>query len=741
MDRAARARQAEETVAQQSAGSDVRVLQRVAGDEQGWKWEVLIIKPGLGANGQFFPESTLRQAAGVFEGARVFCLDDEQHSSKRDKSAKQIIGYIDQARYVDGQGLVGRLNLLPTGDWLRQALMASHADRPDLFGLSIDAPGSARRTTIQQGGKPLAVQEFTSIHQPATVDVVWNPGTKGGFQRALNAVATSHQPEEERMDKKHIIQILQANRPDLLKGVDLEAVSDAQLSALLQQATAKQAEAPKQEPEPDKAADEKQAAIKQADDARARQVDLRLWQWDVRQALDESKLPEACLKDLRARYMDTPGKIETVQQAIKAEREKIDAISQAGKVNGLGFTRDVIVEGGFERTQASLDKMLGVKDVKSDAPAFHSIRQAYELITGDKGVTGRRSAYDQEKLDRMVQAARAYQAAGVDEFGAPKPGYAAWVMQAQLSSSWPLAMANSLYRRLSQDYAEVDYMESRIISNRRRVIDFRQVEINRINYSPDLPSVNEDTDYTELATIGEEGANYKVSKRGRIITITMETIMNDDLSAIQRMVRNEGRAARRTFARFVWNFLMSNPNYDGDSVALFHASHNNLGAVGLTANSAGVTALVNRLNALMNQTEPGSGEKLGGAWWTARPQLIVPNALQSIAKQLNQSEGIPGAANQGDNPVAGLFGSKDNPERIIVNPLFTDVDDWYLTRQPSDVEMIEVGFLNGQEAPELFLADNQQVGTMFMADKLQYKTRHIYGGEIADYRGMDKSVV
>jgi hypothetical protein len=119
----------------------------------------------------------------------------------------------------------------------------------------------------------------------------------------------------------------------------------------------------------------------------------------------------------------------------------------------------------------------------------------------------------------------------------------------------------------------------------------------------------------------------------------------------------------------------------------------------------------------------------------------VPTASQAIAKQLNQSRGIPGAANQGDNPIAGLFGNPDNPERIIVNPLFTDVNDWYLLRQPTDGEMIEVGFLNGQEAPELFLADNQQVGQMFMADKLQYKTRHIYGGEIADYRMMDKSVV
>lgn len=735
--------QAEQHVAQQSAGSDVRLLQKQ--NEQGTQWEVLIIKPGLGANRQYFPPETLQQAAPLFEGARVFCLDEEQHAKKGDKSAKQIIGWLSQVRYDVARGLLGILTLMPNADWLRQNLLASHADKPDLYGLSVDAPGEAVQKKIQQNGESIAVQWFRKITAPATVDVVWNPGTPGGFQRALNAASTSHQPEEERMDKKEIIRILQASRPDLLKDVDLEAVTDAQLSALLEKATAKQAEAPKKEEKPDEE-EEKKAAAKQAADRangdRITQVDKKLWQWDVRQALDESKLPEAWLKDLRARFMDLPGgDITTVQQAIKAEREKIDAISQSGKVAGLGFTRDVMVEGGFERQQASLDKMLGVKDVKSDAPAFHSLRQAYVLITGDKHVTGRHSAYSDEQLHRMVQSARAYQADGLDDFGVAKPGYAAWATQAQLSSSWPLAMANSLYRRLSQDYAEVEYMENRIISNRRRVIDFRSVEINRINYSPDLPSVNEDSDYTELSTIGEEGANYKVSKRGRIITITMETIMNDDLSAIQRMVRNEGRAARRTFARFVWNFLMSNPNYDGDSVALFHGTHANLGSVALTADATGITAVVNRLNALMNQTEPGSGEKLGGAWWTSRPQLIIPNALQAIAKQLNQSRGVPGSANQGDNPIAGLFGNPDNPERILVNPLFTDVTDWYLTRQPSDVEMIEVGFLNGQETPELFLADSQQIGTMFMSDKLQYKTRHVYGGEIADYRGLDKSVV
>ena len=738
----ARVRQAEEPVAQQSASADVRILQRLG--EAGTQWEVLIIRPGLGGNRQYFPPETLKQAAPIFEGARVFCLDDEQHAKKGDKSAKQIVGWLSQVRYDEGRGLMGTLTLMPTAAWLTQNLMASHEAKPDLYGLSVDAPGVADTRTIQHNGGKLAVQWFTQILAPATVDVVWNPGTPGGFQRALNA-RTLHPNEEERMDRQHIIKILQANRPDLLAGLDLEAVTNEQLAELLTKATVKQAE-PSDEQKKKQDEDDKQAAARQAqqretEQARVQQVDRRLWNWDVRQAIDDSKLPEACQKDLRTRFYDKPGKIEDVQQAIKAEREKIDAISQAGKVTGQGFAREVAVEGEYERLQASLDKTLGVKDVKSDAPAFYGIRQAYAVFTGDDKVTGRQSSFAAERLAGMVRQARAYQDAAVDAYGNPRPGYAAWAMQAQLSSSWPLAMANSLYRRLSQDYAEVDYMESRIISNRRRVIDFRSIEINRINYSPDLPSVSEDADYTELATIGEEGANYKVSKRGRIITITIETIMNDDLSAIQRMIRNEGRAARRTFARFVWNFLMTNPNYDGDSVAVFHASHNNLGSTALTADATGVTALVNRLNALMNQTEPGSGEKLGGAWWNSRPQLIVPTALQAVAKQLNQANGIPGTANEGDNPVYGLFGSSENPEGIIVNPLFTDTNDWYVTRRPNDVEMIEVGFLNGQETPELFLADNQQVGQMFMADKLQYKTRHVYGGDVADYRGMDKSVV
>jgi hypothetical protein len=58
-----------------------------------------------------------------------------------------------------------------------------------------------------------------------------------------------------------------------------------------------------------------------------------------------------------------------------------------------------------------------------------------------------------------------------------------------------------------------------------------------------------------------------------------------------------------------------------------------------------------------------------------------------------------------------------------------------------DTELLEIAFLNGQEEPEFFVADNPLAGQMFLADKLQYKIRHEYEVEIADYRGFYKAVV
>lgn len=709
-----------------------RILQAL--DKQGWEWEVLVIKPGLGANSQYFPAETLQAAAPLFEGARVFCLDDAQHSKTGDKSAKQIVGWIDQARYVAGQGILGVLHLMPTADWLRANLMASHEKgKPDLYGLSIHARGEAVVRQVKELGDK-AVQWFTKFVGPATVDVVWDPGTPGGFQRALNAHLT---PEEDPM-KERLLKILQAKRPDLLAGKDQAVMTEEELLALVDQASS-----------PAPAATVKQASGL-SEDERSVIQQARVLHWNAQAAarITESKLPEIMQASLRKRFLDAlpaegveKGQAQ-ITQAIEEERRVYDALSPQGKVAGLGYVHQAEVEGNFERLQAAMDKLFGIKDVKSDAPAFAGIRQAYEYLTGDEGVTGHRSIWTPERAAAMARAAQAFQAnVPLDGGRYPLPGFVR-IAQAQASASWPLILGNTLARRLAQDYAEVDYQESLIVSNKRRANDFRNLEIVRPQYPADLPTVDpENADYTERAALTEEGVSYAITTRGRIVSITRKTVLNDDIGAVIRTVKHEGRAARRTHAQVIWNLFINNATYDGDSKAWFHADHGNLGSVALTANSAGVTEMVAALNRLMAQTEPGSGKKLAGSWKRHKITLVVPPDIQDKAYQLNQSKGIPGGSNEGDNPVYAAFGNPENPERIIVNPLFTDASDWGLFRDPQEIEIIEVAYLLGQEQPEVFVADQQQIGQMFLADKTQFKIRHEYAAELSDFRGAEKNVV
>jgi hypothetical protein len=55
--------------------------------------------------------------------------------------------------------------------------------------------------------------------------------------------------------------------------------------------------------------------------------------------------------------------------------------------------------------------------------------------------------------------------------------------------------------------------------------------------------------------------------------------------------------------------------------------------------------------------------------------------------------------------------------------------------------LLEVGFYNGQEEPELWVQDLPNVGSVFNSDKVTYKIRHIWGICVLDYRGFYRETV
>jgi hypothetical protein len=180
------------------------------------------------------------------------------------------------------------------------------------------------------------------------------------------------------------------------------------------------------------------------------------------------------------------------------------------------------------------------------------------------------------------------------------------------------------------------------------------------------------------------------------------------------------RGAKRTLSKFVLDFPRTNPvSYDG--VALFHASHGNLGTAALAPASYAAGRL-----AMLKQPELDSGERLS----IPARSLLVPAELEEDASDLFRRN------TENDK----TFIQSQNP---LILPIWywTDVDDWCLAADPNDVPMIEVGFLDGQEEPSIFVQDNPNVGSMFSNDKITYKIRHPYGACVEDFRGFYKGVV
>jgi hypothetical protein len=417
--------------------------------------------------------------------------------------------------------------------------------------------------------------------------------------------------------------------------------------------------------------------------------------------LTESKLSEPAKKLVREHLESAlVAEANIADAAIDGEitrvREAFAAFSNVGRVRPAN---GVVLDSADKMTLA-MEAALGVKAaMDKGVPAFRGIREAYVAITGDHDL-------------------RALAGGGF--------GVRATVAEAVLTGDFPNILLNSMTKRLLQDWAELAVDGLKMLYTSAPISDYKVQDRVREGYFGELPIVNEGGTYAEVSYPTDELVTYSIQKRGGMLTISEETIRNDDLGAISRFPGRLARAGRFTLKRFITNFYLTNPNYTADSVAWFAAGHNNL-----QTNALAVGALVTAQTSLRLQQEKNSGEPLGFSLdW-----LMVPAALEATAIGINQTN------TAGSNQFFHKFG--DNNERIIVNELLdgTDNQSWYYGTQQNNAPFMEIGFLDGIENPQIFLANQPTIGTQFTQDELQYKVKFPFSGAITDFRGVGKSLV
>lgn len=252
---------------------------------------------------------------------------------------------------------------------------------------------------------------------------------------------------------------------------------------------------------------------------------------------------------------------------------------------------------------------------------------------------------------------------------------------------------------------------------RATITDFKPVQRTQLGGAPDLQKVLESGEF-QYGTMGEGKEVYALASYGRIIAITRQALINDDLDAFTRVPAAFGASAADLESDIVYAILMQNPAM-GDGTALFHASHGNLGTAAVVSEAA----LAAAWRAFGQQK--GIEDRL----ISILPRFIlVPPGNRSVEARKQITATTPG--NTSDvNTFAGRMEVIEEP-RLIPS---TGQDPWFLAADPSRIDTVEYAYLDGQEG----LFTETRMG--FEVDGIEIKARHDFAAKAIDWRGLYKN--
>ncbi len=663
-----------------------------AKDDEGRTWDAVLIRAGLSHNGTFYPDAVLREAATLFEGARVLARSDKEHLSGEGKDARNIVGWISGAKFVeagtpDTGRVIGTFNFGAGASavQLRDTITdAWKRGKRDLVGLSIDADGTAGFAMRESK----RVRVAKSIKKVNSVDLIVEPSAGGALVRLVEAAADNTR-EQDPM-KERLLAAIKAKAPKIFAKINAETVTDAELEAHYSEAVREELTAATATALPPVTGGLTAEQVTE----QIRMVESRGY---MRSTIAASNLPLAAKEKVASQFATLAKFTEAdVDAAITAERAYLAKFTESGHVR-VPFDQ-ATVEDRSVKVNDMLDAFFD--PAHKDHRAAQSFKECYAEITGDRRVTGRLADMDRVRLAEAAGAS---------------------FRESLESTTFSNVLGDAVSRRLLADYRLPNvYSVWRPLVSVVPASDFRTQHRTRFGGYGDLPAVAQGAPYASLTSPTDEEATYAVSKRGGTEDVTLEMVKNDDVAAIRQIPTKLSRSAARTLGKFVLDFIRTNPTlYDG--VAFFHATHANLGSAALDATSLAAARL-----RVLKLTEAGSSER-----------IAIPPKNLIVSVDLEE-----GAVN--------LFNRNTNNDKTFVNAMtlqiipvwyWTDANDWALGVDPMDIPSIEVGFLDGQEEPELFTQDMPNVGSMFTNDKITYKIRHIYGGQVVNFRGYDKSVV
>lgn len=285
------------------------------------------------------------------------------------------------------------------------------------------------------------------------------------------------------------------------------------------------------------------------------------------------------------------------------------------------------------------------------------------------------------------------------------------------TSDFPSILANVITKRLRSAY-EVAPQNWKMISRQSNAPDFKSKYVVQLANLPKLKEVKEGGEY-QYASLTDGKETYNLVTYGRVVPVTRQALINDDLGAFDRIPMLMGRAAAETEASIVWGIVTANAAL-ADGITLFHASHANLAGSG----SAIAIASLNAGRAAMRKQKGLAVKTADAEPLNLMPKFLVVSPDKETEAQQFLATTLYPTSSSGVNPFAGSL-TQITEARLTGNA-------WYLFADPATIDTIEYAYLEGEEG----LYTETRFG--FEVDGIEVKGRLDFAAKAIDYRGMYK---
>jgi hypothetical protein len=300
------------------------------------------------------------------------------------------------------------------------------------------------------------------------------------------------------------------------------------------------------------------------------------------------------------------------------------------------------------------------------------------------------------------------------------------------------------YERVQQQYRRYARVES--------APDFRERRLYGLTGMSKPGYTGEHGEWTQMKRGERPPAALVVDTYGGVYSMTRHLIINDEGNELLNSAPEEmGDAMAEFVVEAIIALIESNPTApDGDpffSVARGNMITGNTATAGLSEDTL-ATAL-----SRMTKQRDDSGRRIRVSVSTLavgdpRWELVARRILRSSDTGTTVNDTGTNVFDKGTYNPLRAAGLPD--DAIVYDAYFNDSDDWYLFADPRRVPAFAVGFLNGQERPQVFLKNPEVRNVLggggqdpytFELQSIDWLVRQDFGAAPVDPRGAFKASV